>query len=182
MDIRKVKKLIEMMQESDLGDIEIKEGEDSVRISRTSKESATSIIASAPQYVVSDTAQATQASVSGRRLAPKVARSVVADAPTTRPRGAIRSSNLVTPEYASGHATVTAPMVGTFYQAPDPDAAPFVTKGAQIKQGDTLCIIESMKMMNRITSEYTGMLEEVLVENASGVEYDQPLFVIKSAS
>ena len=147
MDIRKVKKLIEMMQESDLGEIEIKEGEDSVRISRTSKESATSIIASAPQYVVSDTAQATQASVSG-----------------------------------PGHATVTAPMVGTFYHAPDPDAAPFVTKGAQIKQGDTLCIIESMKMMNRITSEYTGMLEEVLVENASGVEYDQPLFVIKSAS
>ena len=182
MDIRKVKKLIEMMQESDLGEIEIKEGEDSVRISRTSKESATPIIASAPQYVVSDTAQATQASVSGRRLAPKVARSVVADAPTTRPRGAIRSSNLVTPEHVPGHATVTAPMVGTFYQAPDPDAAPFVTKGAQIKQGDTLCIIESMKMMNRITSEYTGMLEEVLVENASGVEYDQPLFVIKSAS
>lgn len=192
MDIRKVKKLIEMMQESDLGEIEIKEGEDSVRISRASKESATPMIASAPQYVVSDTAQATQASVSGRRLAPKIARRVVADvnahhqgfadAPPTRPRGAVRSSDLVTPEHAPGHATVTAPMVGTFYQAADPDAAPFVTKGAQIKQGDTLCIIESMKMMNRITSEYTGMLEEVLVENASGVEYDQPLFVIKSAS
>ncbi len=192
MDIRKVKKLIEMMQESDLGEIEIKEGDDSVRISRASKASNSPIVTSAQQYEVADPSQSAQPSVSGRRLAPRTAKKLVPDSsehpqrspdtPTTRPRGSVRSSEWATTPEITGHVTVTAPMVGTFYRAADPDAEPFVTKGQQIKQGDTLCIIESMKMMNRITSEHAGTLDEVLVENATGVEYDQPLFVIKPSS
>lgn len=192
MDIRKVKKLIEMMQESDIGEIEIKEGEDSVRISRSTKRDSSASVSPAPQYFVPDIRQTPTEGGSGRRLPPRTNRKESSGPTSTKsgldasvtPRrsAAVRVPDSIATDVAAGHSTVTAPMVGTFYEAPEPDAAPFVQAGSKINQGDTLCIIESMKMMNRIVSEYTGIVETVLVENASGVEYDQPLFVIKPVS
>lgn len=143
MDIRKVKKLIEMMQESDILEIEIREGEDAVRISRGSGV----IPAAAMSPPASGTPQVPQA-------AP------VTTAPVAEP---------------SGHL-VRAPMVGTFYLAPAPGAAPFVEIGDEVKEGDTLCIIESMKMMNHIQADASGRLEAILVNNEEPVEFDQPLF------
>ena len=138
MDIRKVKKLIELMEESDLSEIEVKEGEDSVRISR--------------QRSVQ-----TQATHSTVVLPPEPEK--VAATPT---RGQI----------------VNAPMVGTFYLAPSPGSPSFFEVGDRVKVGDVLCIIESMKMMNQVKSEYAGTLEAVLVPNEQAVEFDQPLFTI----
>jgi len=139
MDIRKVKKLIEMMEESDIAEIEIKEGEDAVRISRG---------ATAPVY-----ARAGSAPVADTQPAP------VSSTP------------------GKGHI-VHAPMVGTFYHAPSPGSPPFVEVGARVKEGDTLCIIESMKMMNQIKADKSGTVEAILVENDSAVEFDQPLFTL----
>jgi acetyl-CoA carboxylase biotin carboxyl carrier protein len=135
MDIRKVKKLIELMEESDIAEIEIKEGEDAVRISRRHS------------FV--------QAAVP----------------PAPSPQAATR-----TPDPA-GHV-IRAPMVGTFYRAPSPGSPPFVDTGSRVKQGDTLCIIESMKMMNQIHADRAGVVEAILVENAQAVEFDEPLFTI----
>jgi acetyl-CoA carboxylase biotin carboxyl carrier protein len=138
MDIRKVKKLIELMEASDLSEIEVKEGEDSVRISRQ----------------LSMQTQATHPTVV---LPPEPEK--VAATPT---RGQI----------------VNAPMVGTFYLAPSPGSPSFFEVGDRVKVGDVLCIIESMKMMNQVKSEYAGTLEAVLVPNEQAVEFDQPLFTI----
>jgi len=137
MDIRKVKKLIELMEESDIAEIEIKEGEDAVRISRRTATAAP---------VAMPAAQGTQAP-QGKRPGPR------------------------------GHV-VRASMVGTFYRAPSPGSPPFVEVGARVKVGDTLCIIESMKMMNQIHADRAGVVEAVLVDNAQAVEFDQPLFTI----
>lgn len=136
MDIRKVKKLIELMEESDIAEIEIKEGEDAVRISRRHS-------AAQPTAV----------------------------APMASPQTAMRTPG------TSGHV-VRAPMVGTFYRAPSPGSPPFVDSGSRVKKGDTLCIIESMKMMNQIHADRAGVVEAILVENAQAVEFDQPLFTI----
>ena len=150
MDIRKIKKLIEIIEESDITEIEISEGEESVRISRYSS-SAPVAIAPAPI-------------------------SAVAAAPVATP--ATTSSEPATP-VVSGH-TVKSPMVGTFYRAASPSApTPFVEVGQTVSEGETLCIIEAMKILNQIEADKSGTIKQILVENAEPVEYDQPLFIIE---
>ena len=148
MDIRKVKKLIELLEESGIAEIEIKEGEESVRISRTSGVPAAP--AAMPMPAAPAAAPATP----------------VAAEPEPE-----------TPARPSGH-TVNSPMVGTFYRASSPTAKPFVEVGDTVGVGDTLCIIEAMKMFNQIESDKAGKVAEILVENGSPVEFGQPLFVI----
>ena len=151
MDIRKVKKLIELLEESVIAEIEIKEGEESVRISRTN--------ANAP--------------VMPMQYAP---------APATAPILAAAPSPAETastePAVVSGHQ-VKSPMVGTFYEASSPGATPFTEVGKQVKEGDVICIIEAMKMLNQIESDKSGTVKAVLAENGLPVEFDQPLFVIE---
>jgi acetyl-CoA carboxylase biotin carboxyl carrier protein len=151
MDIRKVKKLIELLEESGVSEIEISEGEESVRISRYPK-TGTVTMTQAPV--------AAQAPAAPAVAAPPVA---AADAPPPPIRG----------------QQVTAPMVGTFYSGPAPGSKPFVEIGTEVKPGDTLCVIEAMKMMNPIESEFAGRVVSVLVENGNPVEFGQPLFVIE---
>ncbi len=146
MDIRKVKKLIELLEESDIAEIEIHEGEESVRISRTSH-----IAVSAP-----------------------VAAPVAAPAPAATPPAA---PAVPEPEEISGHQ-VKSPMVGSFYRAPSPDAKPFVEEGDQVSVGDTLCIVEAMKILNQIESDKAGTVKKILVENGDPVEFNQPMFII----
>jgi len=146
MDIRKVKKLIELLEESDVAEIEIHEGEESVRISRGS--SAVTMMAAPAAPVPMPAAPA-------------------APAPAAAP---------VEPEI-EGHV-IKAPMVGTFYRAPSPGAKSFVDEGQSVNAGDTLCIIEAMKILNQIESDKAGTVKKVLVENGQPVEFNQPLFVI----
>jgi len=150
MDIRKVKKLIELLEESGINEIEIHEGEESVRISRGS---ATTMMA-APNM---------QMQIPVAASAPLAAAPAQAAAPET---------------VITGHI-MRAPMVGTFYRAPSPGAKSFCDVGSQVKAGDTLCIIEAMKMLNQIEADISGTIKEILGENGQPVEYDQPLFVIE---
>jgi len=152
MDIRKVKKLIELLEESGVAEIEIKEGEESVRISRTGTMAAPMYAAPAPM------------------MAPAVA------APAVAPAAAAPAAEAK--EEISGHV-VRSPMVGTFYRSPSPGAKAFVEEGQSVKVGDTLCIIEAMKLLNQIEADKTGTIKAVLVENGQPVEYNQPLFVIE---
>ena len=147
MDIRKVKKLIELLEESNIAEIEIHEGEESVRISRNGPVSTTVM---APAAVAAPVAPAAAAAA---------AVSEAAEAEI------------------SGHK-VTSPMVGTFYQAPSPGAKPFVDVGQRVQAGDTVCIIEAMKILNQIEADHSGIIGAILVENGQPVEYGQPLFVI----
>ncbi len=149
MDIRKVKKLIELLEESSVNEIEIHEGEESVRISRGS--SATTAVITTPGMPIP-----------------------VAAAPALAPAAVESAAETVT----SGHI-MRAPMVGTFYRSPAPSAKPFVELGAQVKTGDTLCIIEAMKMLNQIEADASGTIKEILGENGQPVEFDQPLFIIE---
>lgn len=151
MDIRKVKKLIELLEESGIAEIEIKEGEEAVRISRHS---------SAPAPV----------SYAAPAIAPAPAAPVAASAPD-----AASADNKNT--LPSGN-TVKSPMVGTFYSSPSPTAPAFVKVGDQVTQGDTLCIIEAMKIMNQIEADVSGEVKAVLCSDGEPCEYDQPLFVI----
>ncbi len=146
MDIRKIKKLIEIIEDSDVAELEIKEGEESVRISRLSS------IAPPP--------------VAAQAVAP-----VAAPAPADSAPAAIE-------EKISGHV-VKSPMVGTFYRAASPGAKAFVELGQAVAVGDTLCIIEAMKILNQIEADKSGTIKQILVENAQPVEYDQPLFIIE---
>ncbi len=146
MDIRKVKKLIELLEESGVAEIEIREGEESVRISRGA------------------TAMA----------APVMPVAAPAPAAPAEPAAAARD---VAPSPPEG-TTVKSPMVGTYYSAPSPDAAPFVSNGQSVKEGDTLCIVEAMKIMNPIEAEVSGTVTAILVENGHPVEFEQPLFII----
>jgi len=149
MDIRKVKKLIELLEESGIAEIEINEGEESVRISRYSP----SAPAPAPvQYA--------------------------APAPVAPAPDASTESSDSKDESISGH-TVNAPMVGTFYSAPSPGAPDFVKVGDSVNEGDTICIIEAMKILNQIEADKSGTVKAVLVENAQPVEFGQPLIVIE---
>jgi len=150
MDIRKVKKLIELLEESGISEIEISEGEESVRISRYPQPGTVSGAAAHGQTAAS-------------AAAPPAPAAVAASPPEAATRG----------------QQVTAPMVGTFYSGPAPGAKPFVEIGTQVKPGDTLCVIEAMKMMNQIESEVAGRVVSVLVENGSPVEFGQALFVIE---
>ncbi|MDB4307975.1 acetyl-CoA carboxylase biotin carboxyl carrier protein [Gammaproteobacteria bacterium] len=144
MDIRKVKKLIELLEESNIAEIEIHEGEESVRISRMS----TTLPAQA---------------------APAVAAPAAAAAP--------QEAAAAEPATHEGHA-VTSPMVGTFYEAASPGAKPFVQVGQQVNVGDTLCIVEAMKMLNQIEADKAGIVTAMLIENGQPVEFGQTLFVI----
>jgi acetyl-CoA carboxylase biotin carboxyl carrier protein len=147
VDIRKVKKLIELLEESGIAEIEISEGEESVRISRYSREAPVAYAAPAPIAAVAASA------------------SVAAEAPIPEPP-------------RSGHE-VLAPMVGTFYSGPAPTAKSFVEIGTEVSVGDTLCIVEAMKMMNQIESEVAGRVVSILAENGSPVEFGQVLFIIE---
>jgi acetyl-CoA carboxylase biotin carboxyl carrier protein len=151
MDIRKVKKLIELLEESDVAEIEIHEGEESVRISRQSSlQMMTAMAAPAPM------------------AAP------AAPAPAAAPAAPAAEEQ---PAEIQGHV-VKSPMVGTFYRAPSPGSKSFVEEGQQVSAGDTLCIIEAMKILNQIESDKTGTVKKILVENGQPVEYNEPLFVI----
>jgi acetyl-CoA carboxylase biotin carboxyl carrier protein len=147
MDIRKIKKLIELLDESGIAELEIKEGEESVRISRQTIGYAQSMAAPVPM------------------AAPPQAAPIAAAAPVAAP-------------VESGHQ-VKSPMVGTFYNKASPTSAPFVTQGQQVNAGDTLCIIEAMKMMNQIEADKSGKISAILVEDGSPIEFDQVLFVIE---
>ena len=144
MDIRKVKKLIELLEESGIAEIEIHEGEESVRISRNA-------VAAAP-------------------VAAALAPAPVAAAPTADAAPA--------EEKIEGHV-LNSPMVGSFYRAPSPGAASFVDVGSKVSVGDTLCIIEAMKLLNQIEADKGGTIKAILVENGQPVEYNQPLFIIE---
>ena len=152
MDIRKVKKLIELLEESGIAEIEIHEGEESVRISRNS--TAAAPVAAAP--VAAAPAPAPAAPAAPAASAPAEAEE----------------------ETIEGHV-VTSPMVGSFYRAPSPGAAPFVDVGSRVNVGDTLCIIEAMKLLNQIEADKAGTIKAILVENGQPVEYNQPLFIIE---
>ena len=155
MDIRKVKKLIELLEESGIAEIEITEGEDSVRISRYPAGGA--VPATAPVYAAPAAAPASP--------------------PVTAPASPTDPVPVEAASAPAGHE-VKAPMVGTFYAAPSPDAAPFVKVGDEVQVGDTLCIIEAMKMMNQIEADVAGRIAAIQVENGEPVEFGQVLFVI----
>ena len=145
MDIRKIKKLIEIIEESDIAELEIKEGEESIRISRYSAAPAAVAYAPAP----------------------------VAAAPAVAAPAAVPAEEKIT-----GHV-VKSPMVGTFYRSASPGTKVFAEVGQSVQVGDTLCIIEAMKILNQIESDKSGTVTKILVENAEPVEYGQPLFIIE---
>lgn len=154
MDIRKIKKLIELVEESGIAELEIAEGEESVRISR----SGTPAPAAPVQYAAP---------------APAPAAPAPAPAPAEAPAAAPAA-----PAEPAGHK-VLSPMVGTFYRSPSPDAKSFVEIGQTVNAGDTLCIVEAMKMMNQIEADKSGVVTAILVEDGQPVEFDQPLVVIE---
>ncbi|ESS71001.1 biotin carboxyl carrier protein of acetyl-CoA carboxylase AccB [Methyloglobulus morosus KoM1] len=146
MDIRKIKKLIEILEESGIAELEIKEGEEAIRISR---------------YSAAPVAYAT--------------------APAPSPAGHVVSASIApaaAEEIISGHI-VKSPMVGTFYRSASPGTKAFVEVGHSVKAGDTLCIIEAMKILNQIEADKSGTVTKIMVENAEPVEYGQPLFIIE---
>ena len=151
MDIRKVKKLIELLEESGIDELEIKEGEESVRISRHSKTPTQQYYAPAPMQAP----------------APAPAAAPVAAAAPAAPAAPVLNGTVA-----------RSPMVGTFYRKSSPSSPSFVEVGQTVKKGDTLCIVEAMKMMNHIEAETSGVIESILVEDGQPVEYDQPLFTI----
>jgi len=153
MDIRKVKKLIELLQESGVAEIEIKEGEESVRISRGVVAPVTSV-------------------------APVIPSVPVVAAAVPEPASSAQSSTRDSESQINDGHVVAAPMVGTFYDAPSPDSDPFVRVGQAVSEGDPLCIIEAMKILNPIEADRAGTITAVLVDNGHPVEYEQPLFVI----
>lgn len=152
MDIRKIKKLIELVEESGIAELEISEGEESVRISRNFSGQVTA----APQMIM-----------------PQVAAQVAA--PVAAAPAAAAPAADATP---AGHL-MRSPMVGSFYRSSSPEAKPFVEVGQHVNVGDTLCIVEAMKMMNQIESDKAGVIKAILVENGQAVEFDEPLFIIE---
>ncbi|MFT6918338.1 MAG: acetyl-CoA carboxylase biotin carboxyl carrier protein [Cognaticolwellia sp.] len=148
MDIRKIKKLIELVEESGINELEISEGEESVRISR-----GATIMQAAPMM----------------HAAP-------AQAPLAAPAPAVAAEAAA--PVVTGH-TVRSPMVGTFYSAASPDAPAFAAVGQHVNSGDTLCILEAMKMMNQIEADKSGIIKQILAVNEDAIEFDQPLFIIE---
>jgi acetyl-CoA carboxylase biotin carboxyl carrier protein len=154
MDLRKIKKLIELLEESNLAELEIHEGEESVRLSRTGT-APTMMHAPMPMPM------------------PAVP-------PAAAPSPAPETPQQIGGEQLPDGQVVRSPMVGTYYSAPNPDSDPFVKEGQKVAKGETLCLIEAMKMFNQIESEYAGTVVAILVESGQPVEFDQPLFVIRS--
>lgn len=151
MDLRKLKKLIDLVEESGIAEIEVTEGEEKVRITRTTAVSHAVYAAPAPAPV-----------------APAAPAPVALASPAAAPAPALNTAN-----------AQKSPMVGTFYRAPSPTSPAFVEVGQTVKEGDTLCIIEAMKLMNEIEAEKSGVIKAILVENAQPVEYGEPLFIIE---
>jgi acetyl-CoA carboxylase biotin carboxyl carrier protein len=155
MDLRKIKTLIDLVEQSGISELEVKEGEESVRISRQVPGAHYAVPPPAP----------------GGHASPVQAAPIPPAAPAAAPAAA-------PPAKPTGHV-VRAPMVGTFYRSPSPGAKSFVEVGQTVKVGQTLCIIEAMKMLNQIESDRAGVVVDILVENERAVEFDQPLFVIE---
>ncbi|MGN1209651.1 MAG: acetyl-CoA carboxylase biotin carboxyl carrier protein [Duodenibacillus sp.] len=150
MDLRKLKTLIDLVSESGVAELEITEGEDRVRI--VNRQTAQAVVPAA---------------------VPTVAVQPVAAAPAAAPTAPVAAPAVDEPKQ-----TINSPMVGTFYRAPSPGATPFVDVGQRVKAGDTVCIIEAMKLLNEIEAETDGVIKEILVDNGAPVEFGQPLFVI----
>jgi acetyl-CoA carboxylase biotin carboxyl carrier protein len=161
MDLRKIKTLIELVEESGIAELEVKEGEESVRISR--QPAAPPMM---PYYAAPLPAPAA--------APPAVSAPAAASAPAPAAAPAA-------PRAADNRHMIKAPMVGTFYRSPSPGAKPFVEVGQTVKAGQTLCIIEAMKMLNQIEADRSGVVAEVLAENEKPVEFEQPLFLIDPA-
>lgn len=156
MDLRKIKKLIELLEESQLAEIEIHEGEESVRLIRHHAQPAS---APAPAHMYS----------------------VPAGAPATAPapQADMTPASEKAPEALPEGEVIRSPMVGTYYSSPSPEAGPFVKVGSTVTAGETLCLIEAMKMFNQIEAEFSGKVVAILVDDGQPVEFDEPLFVIK---
>ncbi|HLT26966.1 MAG TPA: acetyl-CoA carboxylase biotin carboxyl carrier protein [Zeimonas sp.] len=158
MDLRKLKTLIDLVSESGISELEITEGDGKVRIVKN----APPVMMPAPVAAPAAPAIATPSTIAGTQ--PAAGPAPAAEAPA--------------PETPTGHV-VRSPMVGTFYRSPQPGAEPFVSVGSEVAEGDTLCIIEAMKLMNEIEADKSGTIKAVLVDNGSPVEFGQPLFVIE---
>ena len=150
MDLRKLKKLIDLVEESGIAEIEVTEGEDKVRVTRTYAAPAATYAAPAPTYA----------------------------APAAAPVAAAVASEAAAPVVAAANA-LKSPMVGTFYRSASPTSAAFVEEGQTVKVGDTLCIIEAMKLMNEIEADRAGVVKKILISDGQPVEYGEPLFIIE---
>lgn len=150
MDLRKIKKLMELLEESGISEIEVKEGEESIKLSRMSNIQQPIVYPQSSEVVTKD-----------RAADPKPKTDDVKEDPV------------------SEGTTIDSPMVGTFYRAASPESKAFVEKGQRVSKGDTVCILEAMKMMNQVTAEESGTIVEILAEDAEPVEFGQPLFIIK---
>ncbi|MED5274918.1 MAG: acetyl-CoA carboxylase biotin carboxyl carrier protein [Pseudomonadota bacterium] len=146
MDLRKIKKLMELLEESGLTEIEVKEGEESIKLSRAKKTENT--IPSPHAKKIQEVTENTKEEKINQQ---------------EKPEG----------------ETIDSPMVGTFYRGPSPDSKPFVEKGQKVNKGDTVCILEAMKMMNQVTAERNCVIKDILVDDAEPVEFGQPLFIIE---
>lgn len=156
MDLRKLKTLIDLVSESGVAELEITEGDDRVKI--VNRVGAAPVAAAAPAVIATPV--------------------VASAAPAAAPAPAVAAEPAAAPVAAEDTRTINSPMVGTFYRAPSPGAKPFANVGQKVKAGDTVCIIEAMKLLNEIETEYDGVIKEILVENGQPVEFGQPLFVI----
>ncbi len=153
MDLRKIKKLMELLEESGIAEIEVKEGEESIKLSRNTQ---------AVQNIIKP-AETNQIITTSNNIKDTAVADDKVDKSKELPDGDV----------------ITSPMVGTFYRAASPDSKPFVEKGQKVSKGDTLCILEAMKMMNQVNAETGGTIIDILVGDAEPVEFGQPLFVIK---
>lgn len=152
MDLRKLKKLIDLVEESGISELELTEGEESVRISRQGQ-----VVQQPQQYTIPQQPTPAVQNQAPTATASAEAEDIVQD---------------------SGHA-LTSPMVGTFYRSSSPEADPYVEVGSSVKKGDTLCIIEAMKLLNEIEADRDGIIKKIMVENAQPVEFGEPLFIIE---
>ncbi|MCZ4064205.1 acetyl-CoA carboxylase biotin carboxyl carrier protein [Oxalobacter aliiformigenes] len=159
MDLRKLKTLIDLVADSDIAELEVTEGESKVRIAKTSSVQGQPVVMQQPQVLPQQYVQ--PAAMPQVNVATQVIATETAAAPA-EPEGNV----------------VKSPMVGTFYSAPAPGNPPYVEVGSTVKQGDTLCIIEAMKLLNEIEADTSGVIKQILVENGEPVEFGQPLFVI----
>ena len=154
MDLRKIKKLMELLEESGIAEIEVKEGEESIKLSRN-------------------------ISMTNMQASQMIQQPIQTSQPPANQEISDIGTNTVNDLKEGKRNTVNSPMVGTFYASASPESKPFVTIGQSVKKGDTLCILEAMKMMNQVQAESDGKIVEILVDNAEPVEFDQPLFVIE---
>ena len=154
MDLRKIKKLMELLEESGIAEIEVKEGEESIKLSRNTQ---------AVQNIINTPAETNQTITAIDNVKDTAVTDDKKDKSKELPDGDI----------------ITSPMVGTFYREASPESKPFVEKGQKVSKGDTLCILEAMKMMNQVNAETGGTIIDILVDDAEPVEFGQPLFVIK---